>query len=197
MFLEHEPRGLLVAPGVITVYPRQLVQFRAHFRQSELNWSAARESFSCVWDFGDGHKDERGWVASHFFPDVGTNRRTRVVRAIKRWIARVRGHEDPGPWIRYCITVEFKDKHGAQVATTLKPLQVEVRPDPHDDRRTRSVSELIGLLVSIAVPFLALIAGARDQLARNPAGAAMTVFLPGYSSESIISVFKQLASPTT
>lgn len=83
------------------------------------------------------------------------------------------------------------------MATTLKPLQVEVRPDPHDDRRTRSVSELIGLLVSIAVPFLALIAGARDQLARNPAGAAMTVFLPGYSSESIISVFKQLASPTT
>ena len=197
MFVEYEPKGSHVDNGVVTIYARQLVQFRAHFRQSELNWSAARENFSCVWDFGDGHKDERGWVASHFFPDVRISRRARFWQAIKGWFSKSGSKEESRRWQRYEVRVEFVDKNGAPVASTVQPLEIEVTRDPSDDRRTRSVAELIGLAVSIAVPFLALISGARDQLAQNPAGAAMTVFLLGYSSESIISVFKQRASPTT
>lgn len=197
MFVEYEPKGSHVDNGVVTIYARQLVQFRAHFRQSELNWSAARENFSCVWDFGDGHRDERGWVASHFFPDVRVSRRARFWQAIKGWFSKSGSKEESRRWQRYKVRVEFVDKNGAPVSSTVQPLEIEVTRDPSDDRRTRSVAELIGLAVSIAVPFLALISGARDQLAQNPAGAAMTVFLLGYSSESIISVFKQRASPTT
>jgi hypothetical protein len=195
MFVEQEPRGALVEAGVVTVYARQFVQFRAHFRQEELNWSAARENFACVWDFGDGHKDERGWSASHFFPDVHIPKWYRSWLWIRSWFKTTNGEEaESGPWRRYPVRVAFKDRAGIQIDSSLQPLMVEVRPDPNDDRRTRSVGEVVGLLVSIAVPFLALIAGARDQLAQNPAGAAMTVFLLGYSSESIISVFKQRTS---
>jgi len=194
MFVEQEPKGVLMKSGFISIHPRQLVQFRAHFRRSELNWSAARESFTCVWDFGDGHKDERGWTASHFFPDVRVSRWLRIKLKVRKWLGKSDDQNEPGAWSRYQVKVAFKDRSGKQIESSLEPLVIEVRPDPDDDRRTRSVGEAVGLLVSIIVPFLALVAGAREQLAQNPAGAAMTVFLLGYSSESIISVFKQRAS---
>ena len=135
-------------------------------------------------------------MASHFFPDtkVGWWHQLKVYIKInvQSWRGKAGATDLPsGAWKRYSVKVEFKDRSGKQVPSTLEPLQVQVQRDPGDDRRIQSVGEVVGLAVSIAVPFLALIAGARDQLAQNPAGAAMTVFLLGYSSESIISVFKQ------
>jgi hypothetical protein len=51
--------------------------------------------------------------------------------------------------------------------------------------------------VSIFVPLVSLVAGAKEQLAQNPSAAALTVFLLGFSSDTLISVFKQRVSSSS
>jgi hypothetical protein len=52
------------------------------------------------------------------------------------------------------------------------------------------MTEALGLLVSIAIPFSTLAMTATPQLAANPGGGAWTIFLLGFSSDALIAVFK-------
>jgi hypothetical protein len=191
----------------------QLVQFRASFRQEELNWSGARECIIPDWDFGDGSKRGRGcWTISHFFSDPSDKWR-RMGDWVAAW-ARRKGRGEKlgsgeGPESNEAesekvvrVRVRFEraaDCGGSAPAKDGAETAVEVKvpvTESSDDRKTRTVSEVVGLLVSISVPLVSLIAGAKEQLGQSPAGGALTVFLLGFSSDALISVFKQRISPS-
>jgi hypothetical protein len=61
------------------------------------------------------------------------------------------------------------------------------------DRHSRLFGEVISLAVAVLVPLVSLLAGAKEQLAQNSSGGALVVFLLGFGSDAIISVFKQRA----
>lgn len=190
MDLEQEP---------VEVHFGRTVQFRVRFRRPELNWSPARELFKCEWDFGgDDGSTEKGWTTSYFYRDqrstwkklVDWGKRMVQPQKFKRpeYAVRVRFVDKEGN------IVSSKDNEGKSIESLLKR-PVKPQPDPQEDRWTRSFNEFIGLLVSIFVPLISLIAVAREQLQQDTAGGAMTIFLLGFSSEAIISVFKQRLPP--
>ena len=116
------------------------------------------EQTAVKWECTPRHRDELGWVASHFFPDtkVGWWHQLKVYIKInvQSWRGKAGATDLPsGAWKRYSVKVEFKDRSGKQVPSTLEPLQVQVQRDPGDDRRIQSVGEVVGLAVSIVFRF--------------------------------------------
>ena len=188
MYIVHEPTE---------VWSYKLVEFRIYFRRSELNWSGARELVTPVWQFSDDCQ-QRGWTISHFFTDT----RSWKGKMLDRWGSWTTGK--PSTWGEP-IHVTFE---GASVDNSLTgkgaeeiaqvrrsalslPRNVTVQADPSDDRWTRTFSEALGLAVSIFIPLVSLVATAQGQLVQSPAGGALTIFLLGFGSDAIISVFKQ------
>ncbi len=157
--------------------PWQAVQFRVRFYREELNWAAAQEGIACVWDFGDGENPERGWSTTHFFRDESLTDRMNRLRSMGKW--------EP---VTYEVNARF-ESDGKQLPVSLPPRKVTPATDQRgrNDAKTRSFYELIGLAASVAVPFLSLISGATQKLFE---GGATEVFLLGFSSETILSVFK-------
>jgi hypothetical protein len=182
IYVVHEPTDL---------HSLQLVQFRIYFRRSELNWAGAKDLIAPEWQFSDGSRP-RGWAISHFF----TDRRTSPRKWWERW-QRWRAGETPH-WIE-TVAVNFEAPPGVadDKVRRLKAaiqLRLSVRHNGADDPRSRTVSEALGLAVSIFIPLVALMASAKEQLAQNPAGGALMIFLLGFSSDALISVFKQRAA---
>jgi hypothetical protein len=161
MYIDYEPAEIRYL---------QLVQFRIGFRREALNWSGAKEFVVPEWDFGDCRRDRGCWMPSHFFPDPRP-----WWKKISDWFWwRIRGMPervvDPKP-----VHVSFERPPDPTNPTTKQKEKalyknVPVRKDSSDDRWTRTFTEVVALLVSIFVPLIALVAGAREQLAQNPAG---------------------------
>ncbi len=175
------------------IHFQQLVQFRAVFRQDDLNWAAAGALVTPEWDFGDG-PPSRGWVMSHFF----TDRRNRWERMGDR-LRRLRGETAE---CKRPVRVSFERTKCTDPPTTERKEHaltegITVFPHSSNDRWTRTFSEIVGLLVSISIPLVSLVAGAREQLVQNPAGGALMMFLLGFSSDALISVFKQRVTPSS
>jgi len=59
------------------------------------------------------------------------------------------------------------------------------------ERRHRLFTEVLALVVSIGVPLLSLIAGAKEKLAEDPGSGALVVFLLGFSSDTVVSALRQ------
>jgi hypothetical protein len=185
MYIAYEPAD---------IYYQQLVQFHTCFRREELNWSAAKELIVPEWDFGDGTR-ERGWTTSHFFIDPRP--------WWERWrdgVLQICGK--PRAYPPQAITVSFERTTDPPLRTTERQEQtlheeVRIQPDPFRDQKTRTFNEFVGLLVSIAVPLVALVTGAKEQLAQNPVGGAWMIILLGFGSDAIISVFKQRVSSSS
>jgi hypothetical protein len=191
MYIVHEPTD---------VWYHRLVEFRIYFRRSELNWSAARELVTPVWHFDDGCQP-RGWTISHFFTDTRSSRR----KWLDRWRTWTSG--TPATWTEQ-VRVSFEGSRGGNGGTDTGgagngqlrthddalTIPVTVQADP-SDQRTRTFSEAIGLAVSIFIPLVSLMATAQDQLVQSSAGGALTIFLLGFGSDAIISVFKQRMTP--
>ncbi len=204
--IEQGNKAMFISLEPAEVCYQQLVQFRARFRRPELDWSGAKTLVVPEWQFPDGTK-KRGWTISHFFVD----RRTRWQK-IRHW--RSSWLHERKPIDTPAITVSFERvvngapavpvpgqaeaAHTTAMEVKQNALRVDVPlwSDPSDDGKSRTVNELIALVVSVAVPLVSLVAGAREQLAANPAAGAMTVFLLGFSSEALISVFRQRVTTT-
>lgn len=185
MYAVHEPNE---------VSYHQLVQFKIYFRRPELNWAGARELVAPEWTFSDG-ETARGWTISHFFTDR-RGRWEKIVDRVRSVKAgkRTRGEERVSVSFEGVVdhaTGEVRRKEGA--------LQIAVPITRHssDDRKNRTASEIIALAVSIFIPLVSLVTGAREQIAQNPGAGALTVFLLGFSSDALISVFKQRATPSS
>jgi len=181
MYIVREPQAVRFS---------EIVEFRVLFRRQDMNWSAARDQITPEWDFGDGNK-RQGWVVSHYFLDTRKWRESLWDWCLRRFIPERFAWKERSIWVSFTRMTDGRiEKKDMALREVVKP---EV--DSTDDRNTRTFHEAIGLAVSIAVPLLSLLAGAEKAISEDPAQGALTVFLLGYSSESILSVFRQRVSP--
>lgn len=160
-------------------YEGQPLTFRVEFRSAALDTAAAREEWTCDWEFGDGLK-ERGQSVSHYFllPRPGFLRR----RAAKT----------------FTVTARFQDAEGhevlnAQTQPAEVTRQVEVRPIPLSSwLGERTVTEAIRLAAALLIAVFGLLAGARDQLLKlDVLPGLVAVFLVGFGADTI----KNLLTP--
>jgi hypothetical protein len=175
--IQDRANGMFIAYEPAQIHYQQLVQFRVCFRKESLNWSGARELIVPVWDFGDG-VEYRGWTISHFFTDPRGK-----WKKIFDWAKQI-GRE-PQKWEKK-IKISFERTTDAALEEGALTPPVSVQSAASDDRNTRTFNEIIALLVSISIPLISLVAGAVEK-------EALTVFLLGFSSDAIISVFRQQA----
>ncbi len=175
--------------------PRQLIRFAARFRQPELDWSAARELVLCEWEFPDG-RQEQGWTVCHYF----TTMRSLGVPSpspLRRVLARLKSGgtaattPDPGTGPRapgrHMMNVKLRFRATGQTPKEVIKAVEYVHGD--ETERLHLHGELLALLVSIFVPMLTLLAGAREHLGQTTGW--LTIFLLGFNSEAIIAVFRQ------
>ena len=191
--IEAGDAGIYVVHEPIELRPLQLVQFRIYFRRSELNWAGAKALVSPEWQFSDGSRP-RGWAISQFF--TANSLPTWSTRAKWWWKGK---KEENGPSTEE-VLVHFEGRPDAsgnvRRKTDALTLKLQIQPSRAEGRRARTVTEVLGLAVSIAIPFITLAATASAQLTQNPTGGGLMIFLLGFSSDALIAVFKQRATGT-
>lgn len=84
---------------------RDVVQFALRFRRELLNETAARQEWTCEWDFGDGTEHEKGWVVFHRFSEEH----------------------------RYTVTVTLMSLDGKTVSDIVPDKQISAQVDVCDD----------------------------------------------------------------
>jgi hypothetical protein len=191
--IEAGEAGIYVVHEPIELRPLQLVQFRIYFRRSELNWAGAKALVSPEWQFSDGSRP-RGWAISQFF----------TANSLPTWSTRAKWwwkgeKEENGPSTE-AVVVHFEGRPDASGNVRRKKealrLKLQIQPSRAEGRRARTVTEVLGLAVSIAIPFVTLATTASAQLAQNPTGGGLMIFLLGFSSDALIAVFKQRTAGT-
>jgi hypothetical protein len=191
--IEAGDAGIYVVHEPTELRPLQLVQFRIYFRRSELNWAGAKDLVSPEWQFSDGSQP-RGWAISQFF--TGKSLPTWRTKLKRR---RKGKKEEDGP-VTEDVFVHFEgrpdDKGNVRRKKNALTLNLQIQPSRAEGRRARTVTEALGLAVSIAIPFITLATTASAQLAQNPTGGGLVIFLLGFSSDALIAVFKQRATGT-
>jgi hypothetical protein len=156
--IEWEPR---------TVRANQPTQLRVWFHLAELNRSAAREEFTCVWDFDHDDLTETGWVVSHFFPEGRT----------------------------YEVKAHFQDAEGQEIKNAdgnvlMEKIKVQLEQTVTFGDRARI--EATRLAIVLFATLLGLIAGAREQLLKLDVGAGLiAVFLLGFGADTIKNLLTQ------
>jgi len=126
--------------------------------------AAARDCFTCRWDFGDDCQPEKGWKVSHYFFKTGN----------------------------YDVSVTFTDDEGEPLVSgdppkpvtlteTIKVESSEIRPWGE-----RSKIEAMQLAIVLLVACFTLLAGANDQLAKvDLVPGLIAVFVLGFSADQI------------
>ncbi len=177
--------GGLGIEGPATVRADLPGTFRVRFfGRNDLTLSSAAEEIKCFWDFGDGNKGQ-GWEVDHFY------RRAPWSQPLSRALL---GH-------KVAATVTFVDAAGKQIMLPEDPdkprsftRRITVKPDD-TWLSTRTRLELVWLAASLAVPFLSLLAGARQEFLKTDAVSGLiTVFLLGFSANHVKDLFKQKAA---
>jgi hypothetical protein len=171
--IEDKAFEIIVEPGVARPY--QPVQFKAVFHQTDLNKAAAREQFICKWAFEYKETktflNELGWVVSHYFT--------------------IETKEEDG----YMVKISFVDPDGKPIKIGNDDeltQKVPVRADPTVTSHDYSVTEAIRLCIALFAVLLALIAGAREQLAKlDLVPGLIGVFIFGFTADQIKNLLAQ------
>jgi hypothetical protein len=167
--------------GPMSVQPELPSTFCVRFFGTQ-DFSSARDEVKCFWDFGDG-LHAQGWEVNHFY---------------KRAPMRL-------PLSRYLlgevktITVTFQGADGQPIIPEGQKdrRKIERRVKVHPGvvvlgARTRL--EVVWLLASLAIPFLGLLAGARqDFMKTDAASGVIVVFLLGFGANHVKDLFKKAA----
>jgi hypothetical protein len=142
------------------------------FFNDALDGAAAKQEWTCEWDFGDGLTG-KGWKVAHYFE----------LRKGAQGIT-------PFP-----ITARLRDENGNLVADAAgKAIEVtrtvDVRPSVQgslvDDR---AWTESLKLTAALLIAVFGLVAGARDQLLKlDILPGLVAVFLVGFGADTIKSL---------
>ena len=174
-------------------YESSPLELSVSFRNPLLNSATARMAITSQWEFGDGLSGS-GWSVSHYFmlrkEDVGGI--SRVTKLFRRgWRRMFKGK----PIARdgaFTVKVKFYDSEGKPVVDAGgKPRVLETCVVVHRSVLAQKVGErtwieTIKLAVALLVAIFALIAGAREQLAKLDLLPALTaVFAIGFGADTI------------
>lgn len=172
--IKKNPPEIKLEPS--SVRPYLPVRLSASFAREAWNHKAARQGFTCHWVF-DSDSDladleESGWEVSHYFT----------------------GDRKEG----YQVKVSFKDKDGQPVLDnnnkqiTAPPKKIKVEPDPSAKRYDRLLTEAIYLSIALFAALLALIGGAREQLAKmDLIPGLIGVFVLGFTADQVKNLLTQ------
>jgi len=149
-------------------YESQPLRFRIQFHSRPLDAAAAREEWTCAWDFGDG-LTESGWTVSHYF------------LLCKRRQSR-----------KITVRATFRDEHGHQVQNSAgAPVEVtrEITIHPSSLNQLlgeRTFTEALRLAAALLIAIFALVSGAKDQLTKlDVLPGLVAVFLVGFGADTI------------
>ncbi|MGZ8842694.1 MAG: hypothetical protein ACXW18_03470, partial [Pyrinomonadaceae bacterium] len=142
------------------------------FHSAAVNSAAAREEWSCFWEFGDGLR-ETGWNVSHYFqlPKPETFKR----KASKT----------------FDVKATFQDAEGKEVVdANFKPVvisaPVAVQPSILGNLGERSWTEGLKLSAALLIAVFGLVAGARTELLKlDILPGLIAVFLVGFGADTI------------
>jgi hypothetical protein len=154
MAAEIKANALTIEIDQVAAHPSEPLQFRAVFRKPPFNSAAAREGFTCIWNFDDG-LSEKGWTVMHYF--LGER--------------------------LYHVGVTFVSPDGEELPGTKKLLAVKGdRKDFIFGDRTWT--ELARVGIALALALLALLGGARQQLMQlDFVPGLIAVFLLGFGAD--------------
>lgn len=170
--LAANPQEASIDMDPAVAYGGAPLEFCVSFSSPPANTAAAREEWSCHWDFGDGLK-ESGWTVFHYF-QLAVPGRFRRVEA---------GH--------FTVQASFLDSEGKQIKSdTGQPLmlsrQIEVRPSVLGQFGERSRIETLKLAAALLIAIFGLVAGAQEQLMKlDILPGLIAVFLVGFGADTI------------
>jgi hypothetical protein len=167
--LRADPQEASVDMDPAVAYDGAPLEFCVCFENTAINTSAAREEWTCDWDFGDGLK-EKGWNVSHYF-------QLRNRKTASKFTVHTTFHNADGKLI-----IDVNTKHPVQVSK-----EVEVRPTKQPRLLgERSITEGLKLTAALLIAVFGLVAGARDQLLKlDVLPGLVAVFLVGFGADTI------------
>jgi hypothetical protein len=150
------------------------LEFSVRFNSAPINSAAAREEWTCLWDFDDVWK-ETGWCVSHYF--LPKAKRFRKSQSDK-----------------FVVKASFEDSEGKPLLDdTKKPVvldqEIEIQPDRTRPSRERSWTEGLKLAAALLIAVFGLVAGAQEQLMKlDILPGLIAVFLVGFGADTIKSL---------
>lgn len=158
-----------------------------HFQNPSLNTAAAREEWTCTWDFGD-NLQENGWTVSHYFLVPNPS----GAGVWRRLLRRPYSHT-------FQITATFEQRTERTSNSPAGPFvlnkTLEVRSRAESGvLRGRTWTEGLKLAAALLIAVFGLVAGAQDQLTKlDILPGLVAVFLVGFGADTI----KNLLTPKT
>jgi hypothetical protein len=182
--LNNDNATIEINPRV--AYHAAPMELCVHFQNQSVNPAAARDEWTCTWDFGDG-LEETGWTVSHYFlvpkPTGARGLFTRLLR---------RPYSDTFPVVAtFERTTERTDDSPAGPFILNRNVEVRSRVDS-GVLRGRTWTEGLRLAAALLIAVFGLVAGARDQLTKlDILPGLVAVFLVGFGADTI----KNLLAP--
>ena len=162
---QEEQAGISVDPEI--AFERAPLTFFVEFYDQVLNDAAARQNWTCEWDFGD-NLGAKGWTVSHYFELKKTS---------------------PADGFEVEATVRDADGQLVQIdgnPVTLKR-KVKVLPSHQGARfESRVWAEAAKLAAALLIAIFGLVAGAQEQLLKlDILPGLVAVFLVGFGADTI------------
>ena len=184
--------GLYIQVNPPVAYDSAPLELSVVFRDPRLNGCAAREEWTCDWDFGD-KLTGRGWDVSHYF--LLEKNAIRKAQAqgfkVKVWLRGPDGM--PAGMVAYQET-----PHASQVSlgSSGQPTdELTVRPPRARTSKDRASLELIKLGAALAIAVFGLVAGAQQQLDQlDVIPGLVAIFLVGFGADTIKNLLTQTST---
>jgi hypothetical protein len=181
--LNNDNAMIQIDPRV--AYHASPMELCVHFQNPSLNSAAARDEWTCTWNFGD-NLEENGWTVSHYFLVPKPTGRGLFNRLLKRPYS----HTFP-------IVATFERRTERTGNSPAGPFvlnkNLEVRSRAASGvLRGRTWTEGLRLAAALLIAVFGLVAGARDQLTKlDILPGLVAVFLVGFGADTI----KNLLTP--
>jgi hypothetical protein len=176
-------------------YEQRPLVLSVSFHNAALDTAAAREEWGCEWDFGD-QLTGKGWNISHYFLLQGDGAKGWLSRIMRGLWSRLRKAPAPKAPSAFAVCATFIDEKGRPVIdpTTNEAVRIsrpiEVRPSALGKTGERAKAEWQKLAVTLLLAVFALVAGAKEQLAKlDVLPGLIAVFLLGFGADRIKNLF--------
>jgi hypothetical protein len=186
-------------------YDKAPLELSAHFTDSRLDTAAAKDEWSCNWNFGD-RLVEKGWSVSHYYLLRG--RKLSWWGRLKKWLSvketaqeqaakKEAAAKDPEAAALFEPFVTFIDENGRKiVGPDGKEAKISaiipVRATEKQKIGERTTTELIKLVAALLIAVFGLLSGAQSQLDKlDVLPGLVAVFMLGFTADTIKNIISK------